>query len=111
MNRAKTLNIKREPSTKLTKKMENMKLYQLPRAMKIKIFPNGESPQRCQLVYAQNFHQVWVWLIELLEKEIIFVEVVTRENLHWSKAILVETFTRINDSQASPPIAKREHSE
>uniref|UniRef100_A0A7M5XNG7 Doublecortin domain-containing protein n=1 Tax=Clytia hemisphaerica TaxID=252671 RepID=A0A7M5XNG7_9CNID len=58
LNRAKSLNMKKEPSMKLTKKMEKMKLYQMPRALKIKIFPNGESSEKFQTVFAQNFHQL-----------------------------------------------------
>ena len=58
MNRARNLNMKKEPSTKLAKKMQNMKLYQLPRASKVKIFPNGESSHKAVTVFAQNFPQV-----------------------------------------------------
>ena len=49
---------KSEPSVKLSKKMEKMKLYQLPRAVKVKIFPNGESSHKAVVVFAQHFNQV-----------------------------------------------------
>ena len=35
-----------------------MKLYQLPRAIKLHVFANGENPQKSRSIHAQNFEQV-----------------------------------------------------
>ena len=43
--------------------MQKMKLYQLPRASKVKIFPNGESSLKVVTVFAQNFPQVCIIIV------------------------------------------------
>ena len=68
-SRAKGLSIKNVPkkerSSKQICKMKSMKLYQLPQAIKLNVFPNGESPDRSVVIYARNMNEVMCTFVVL----------------------------------------------
>lgn len=47
-----------EHAQKQVQRMRGMKLYDIPQAIRIHVFANGESSQRTEVVYAQTLTEV-----------------------------------------------------
>lgn len=57
-SRAKELKVRKSSTSKLLDKMKTMKLYQLPQALKLHVFPNGENPERSEVIFARHFQEL-----------------------------------------------------